>query len=208
MKAKYPFVLASIVSLVLLASATSHAADLISSDGVTHDWFGDSVSLSGSVGLVGADYTTIGSTTTQGAAYVYRNLATASGTATQNVKLVASDGAAYDHFGNSVSLSDGIALVGAYNAKIGSNTYQGAAYVYQNLATASGTATQNVKLIASDGAAGNYFGNSVSLSGSTGLIGAYDAKVGSTFYQGAAYVYRNLATASGTATQNVKLIAS
>ena len=166
------------------------------------------MSLDGSIGLVGAGGAKVGANNNQGAAYVYQNLATATGTATQNVKLIASDGAASDKFGYSVSLCGSTGLVGAEYAKVGSNTYQGAAYVYRNLATATGTATQNVKLIASDGATNDAFGESVSLSGSTGLVGAFGAQIGSNRWQGAAYVYRNLATATGTVTQNVKLIAS
>ena len=61
------------------------------------------------------------------------------------------------------------------------------------------------KLTASDGAANDYFGNSVSQSGSTGLVGAYYAKIGSNTQQGAAYVFRNLDTATGTVTQNANI---
>jgi len=50
--------------------------------------------------------------------------------ATQQAKLVASDGASNDRFGYSVSISADTALVGARNVGIGFNTDQGAAYVF------------------------------------------------------------------------------
>jgi hypothetical protein len=171
------------------------------------DDLGFSVSLSGSIGLVGAP----GVNSTQGAAYVFRNLNTASGAVTQDVKLVASDGVGDptgmiggDLFGSSVSQSGTIGLVGAEWANVNSNFRQGAAYVYRNLDTASGTVTQDVKLTASDGQMGDVFGSSVSLSGTIGLVGA----LGVNSTQGAAYVFRNLDTASGTVHENVKLTPS
>ena len=113
-------------------------------------------------------------------------------------KITASDAAANDRFGISVSLSsDGsTALVGAY----GKSSSTGAAYIF----TRSGsTWTQQSILTASDGVAGDYFGISVSLSsdGSTALVGAH-TKSSST---GAAYIF----TRSGsTWTQQSILTAS
>ncbi|HMJ06609.1 MAG TPA: FG-GAP repeat protein, partial [Chthoniobacterales bacterium] len=165
------------------------SAQLIASDGAAGDQFGRSVSFSGNSALAGAWR----DNSSQGSAYLFRNLDTASGTITQNVKLTASDGAAFDYFGYSVSLSGNSALVGAYGDGIGSNSFQGSAYLFRNLDTASGTITQNVKLTASDGAASDLFGYSVSLSGNSALAGAY----GDNSYQGSAYLFRNLDTASG-----------
>ena len=181
---------------------------LLASDGAPSNYFGCSVSQAGSIGLVGAYSANIGSTPGQGTAYVFRSLDTATGTITQNVKLLASDGAANDSFGDAVSLSGSSGLVGALADSFGANTAQGSAYVFRNLNTATGTITQNLKLTASDGAGGDLFGNSVSLSGSIGLVGAYQDAVGANVRQGSAYLFRNLDTATGTITQNVKLTAS
>ncbi len=85
--------------------------------------------------------------------------------------LLASDGAALDNFGSSVSLSGTIGLVGARFDNFGANSYQGSAYLFRNLDTASGTVNEDVKLLASDGYYGDYFGSSVSLSGTTALVG-------------------------------------
>jgi autotransporter-associated beta strand protein len=180
---------------------------LTASDGATDDFLGGSVSLSGSIGLLGArrDDT---ANADQGSAYVFRSLDTATGTITQNVKLTASDGAASDVFGTSVSLSGNIGLVGATGDDIGANNQQGSAYVFRSLDTATGAINQNVKLTASDGAAEDGLGSSVSLAGSIGLVGAYRDTIGANNQQGSAYVFRSLDTAPGAITQNVKLTAS
>jgi autotransporter-associated beta strand protein len=86
--------------------------------------------------------------------------------------LTASDGADADYFGHSVNLSGNMGLIGAFADDIGSSVDQGSAYVFRNLNTATGTVSQNVKLTASDGAAGDFFGNSVNLSGDNFVIGS------------------------------------
>ena len=100
----------------------------------------------------------------------------------QIAKLLASDGAAYDNFGISVSLSaDGnTAVIGAY----ADDSYRGSAYVF----TRSGsTWTERAKLTASDGAANDQFGLSASISadGNTAVIGAQWDDSG----RGSAYVF-------------------
>jgi hypothetical protein len=183
-------------------------AKLVASVGAVNDEFGRAVSLSGTIGLVGAYLDDIGANFDQGSAYVFRDLDTATGTVNENAKLVASDGAANDEFGVSVSLSGTIGLVGAYYDDIGANNNQGSAYVFRDLDTATGTVNENAKLVASDGAVNDEFGRSVSLSGTIGLVGAYLDDIGANFDQGSAYVFRNLNTATGTITENAKLVAS
>ncbi len=69
-------------------------------------------------------------------------------------KLTASDAAAFDYFGWSVALSGDTALVGANRAD-DAGTSSGSAYVFVR----SGTSwTEQAKLTASDGAAGDGFG--------------------------------------------------
>ncbi len=102
----------------------------------------------------------------------------------QQGELTASDGASGfmgsgDNFGQSVSLSGTTALVGAANHKVGSNTYQGAAYVFTE---SGGNWTQQAVLTASDGAINDDLGSSVSLSGIAALVGA----VGYNSWQGRA----------------------
>ena len=191
-------------SLLTASGTTYQSAELLASNGTSGSQFGVSVSVSGNVGIVGAYETKVGSHSAQGAAYVYNSLSTASGTTYQNAELLASDGAASNYFGSSVSISGSVGIVGA----LGAGSFKGAAYVYNNLTTASGTTYQSAKLVASDGAGTAEFGGVVNVSGDLGLIGAPGATIGSHAGQGAAYVYDGLSTLSGTVTQNAKLIAS
>jgi hypothetical protein len=82
--------------------------------------------------------------------------------------LLASDGAAEDVFGASVSISGDTALVSAHrDADKGSSS--GSAYIFVR---GVGEWVQQAKLIASDGSFLDIFGYSVSLSGNTALVGA------------------------------------
>jgi len=99
-------------------------------------------------------------------------------------RLLADDGATSDQFGFSVSLSGDTALIGAFKDD-DNGTDSGSAYVF----TRSGSAwILQAKLIASDRAWNDRFGTSVSLSGDTALIGAWeDDDNGSQ--TGSAYVF-------------------
>jgi hypothetical protein len=177
----------------------SQQQKLVATDGAADDQFGRSVALDGETALVGAWAANIGGNINQGAAYVF----TRSGANwSQQQKLVAADGAASDLFGISVALDGETALVGAYMANVGGNSSQGTAYVF----TRSGANwSQQQKLVAADGAAGDQFGVSVALDGQTALVGAHLANMGGNTEQGAAYVF----TQSGTDwSQQQKLVAA
>ena len=138
-------------------------AKLLASDGAAGDRFGI-VSLSGDTALIGAHYDDDNGIDS-GSAYVFTRTGT---TWTQQAKLLASDGAAGDHFGASVSLDGDTALIGAHRMMT-TELDSGSAYVFTRTGT---TWTQQAKLLASDGAAGDWFGATVSLYGDTALIGA------------------------------------
>lgn len=168
--------------------------------------FGFGVSLSGATALVGApdDGSVPGPFLgTAGAAYLFRNLDTATGTVIQDLKLRASDAANGDRFGISVSLSDSLGIIGA----IGDDSFRGSAYLFRNLDTVTGQVTENAKLAASDGVAFDAFGESISLSGTTALVGAPrdDDQGGES---GAAYLFRSLDTATGLVNESAKLLPS
>ena len=198
-------------SALLISSTLLQAGELQPSNGAANDEFGFSVAVSGTIGLVGArldDFPGPPSTTNQGAAYVFHNLHTASGTVTQNAFLLASDRASADQFGYSVSLSGNSGLIGApFDDSPGINNH-GSAYLYRNLNTATGTVTQNAKLLASEAAANDRFGYSVSLSGNTGIVGAYLDDVNSNTDQGSAYIFCNLDIVTGTVNESVKIFAT
>jgi hypothetical protein len=145
---------------VFVRSGTSWSqqAELADPGGAQNDYFGFSVAIAGSTAVVGAP----GSNSGTGAAYVFTPSAT---TWSQQAKLTAADGAAADSFGGSVAIAGSTAVVGAY----GNNSGAGAAYSF----TRSGTAWfQQAELTAVGGAAGDNFGGSVAISGSTAMAGA------------------------------------
>ena len=115
----------------------------------------------------------------------------------QQAKLMASDGAAYADFGNCVGISGNTVVVGSYEATIGGNTRQGAAYVFVQ---SGSTWIQKAKLTASDGAADDLFGGWVAISGNTLVVGALQAN--------AAYVFVEPSSGWATMTQTVELTAS
>jgi len=149
---------------------------LVASDPIGDHRFGDSVSSSGDrvvVGATGDDDTDLSS----GAAYVYDF----DGVNWVETKFIASDGARFDRFGESVSVSGDRIVVGAVDTQ-GLTT--GSAYVYDF----NGVSWDETKLTASDGAAGDRFGTSVSSSGDRVVVGAFgDGDAG--FFSGSAYVY-------------------
>jgi len=164
-------------------------AQLIASDGATGDNFGSSVALSGDTALVGAWFDDVGANADQGSAYVFARFPALGWT--QQTKLTASDGAAGDHFGWSVALSGDKALVGAYSDDAGANGDQGSAYFFVPPVDAPGTWTEQAKLIAFEGAAGDEFGHAVAIDGDTAIVGALGDDVGGIDDQGSARVFRN-----------------
>jgi|GEM_PF-2423013 len=145
-------------------TAWTQQAKLLASDGEMYDNFGCSVSIDSNYAVVGAEEDDDNGYAS-GSAYIFKR----SGTAwTQQAKLLASDGAEYDLFGNFAAIDGDYAIIGAPGDD--DNGYaSGSAYVFKR----SGTAwTQQAKLLASDGAADDHFGRSVSISGDYALIGA------------------------------------
>ncbi|MBS1792233.1 MAG: VCBS repeat-containing protein [Acidobacteria bacterium] len=177
---------------------------LTAPDGAAFDRFGYSVAISGDTVLTGASAADIGADTDRGAAYVFVR----SGNAwTEQQKLTAADGATGDFFGLRVCLSSGTALVGVQQDDIGANVDQGSVYVF----TRSGTVwSQQTKLTASDGAAGDRFGLSLDLSltvgGTYAVIGAWNDDVAGNVDQGSAYVF--VRSQLGTWSQQAKLTAA
>ncbi|MBI3852492.1 MAG: FG-GAP repeat protein [Verrucomicrobia bacterium] len=185
------------------------------------DYFGQSVALSGDTVVVGAPVESSNATgvngnqsnnsaASSGAAYVFVRNGT---TWTQQAYLKAANTGADDLFGDQVAISGDTVVVGAYhedsnatgvNGNQGDNsaTNSGAAYVFVRSGT---TWSEQAYLKASntggatDGWAGDRFGNSVAVSGGTVVVGAIwedsnatgvngDQSNNSASYAGAAYV--------------------
>ncbi len=181
------------------ALAYELAQALTADDGLNGDQHGWAVAISGTTAMVGAANAAIDGNPRQGAVYVYTF---ANGAWTQTQKLLADDGVGDDRFGATIALSDSTVLISAITATIDDAEGQGAVYVFRR---SGDTWSQSQKLVSSDGLAGDDFGFAVRLEGTTALIGAPYADLGSNGSQGAAYVFTETA---GTWTQTQKLVAS
>jgi hypothetical protein len=144
---------------------------------------GSSVSISGSLALVGGYTIDAAHTSSWGAVYVFGR--DSLGNWVQTATLTPADPSASQYFGWRVATDGNRALVGAMWDDAKGND-SGAAYVFEPDGT--GYWLQKAKLTASDGDTGDVFGISVALSGDTAIIGANS---GWTDPQGptAAYVF-------------------
>lgn len=155
----------------------------VASDGEVGDYFGCSVAINGNYAVVGAENDNIGSNIKQGSAYIFFFNGTSW---VQQAKLTAADGNDDDNFGRSVSISGDYVVVGAENDDVGIDVNQGSAYVFFR----SGTNwTQQEKIIATDGDANDFFGNSVSISGIYIAVGSKGDDVGANANQGSVYFF-------------------
>lgn len=146
---------------------------LLPNDGATQDWFGQSVAIDSGVAVVGARLEDAGALNT-GSVYVFEVT-----TGDQTRKLVASDRAADDRFGESVAIAGGLIVVGApWNDDAGSKS--GSAYIFN-----AETGAQLHKLTASDAAGSDEFGTRVAIGDGLVAVGA----PGENGYTGAVYLY-------------------
>jgi hypothetical protein len=148
------------------------------------DIFGESVAVHEDGGIVVGATGDDDEANNAGAAYVFtRNPTTLAWE--QQAKLTASDADIGDNFGQSVSI-DGDTLVVGADGDSENGLFTGAAYVF----TRSGTTwTEDQKLLASDGTAGDVFGRSVAVDGDTIVVGAENTNPSSTPFLGAVYVF-------------------
>ena len=141
------------------------------SDRATGDYFGIALDIGNDKIVVGA----YGENFTTGSVYVYDL------DGTNEVKIAPSDGASSDRFGYSVAVGDNKIVVGAYfDDDNGSSS--GSVYVYDI------DGTNELKITASDAAAGDQFGHSVAVGNNKIVVGALnDDDDGSA--SGSVYVY-------------------
>jgi hypothetical protein len=155
-------------------------AKLTASDVASGDWFGVSVSIYGDYAVVGAPHDDDNGQNS-GSAYIFKNTGTGW---VEEAKLTASDAAAFDDFGWSVSMNGDYALVGAsYDDDEGYRS--GSAYIFRNTGTGW---VEEAKLTASDGAEGDQFGYIAYINGEYAIVGAYEADTGK------AYIFKNTGT--------------
>ncbi len=153
---------------------------LIASDGAPKEWFGYSVSIRGDSAIIGARKDN-DSGSESGSAYIFKRVGNSW---TQQDKLIASDRVPYDRSDRSVSISGDSAIIGT-PFDDGNVADSGSAYVFRRVGNSW---TQQDKLTAWDGAADDYFGTEVSISGGYAIIGAPGDENGKS--PGSAYIFR------------------
>ena len=163
---------------------------LLPSDGAGGDLFGWSIAIADGVVAVGAQADDDNGSSS-GSAYLFD-----AATGVEIAKLLPSDGAAWDQFGWSIAIADGVVAVGAQSdGDNGSNS--GSVYLFDAV-----TGVQIDKLLPNDGDGGDLFGYSVAIDDGVVAVGAYqnDDNGGSS---GSAYLFN-----ATTGVQIAKLLPS
>ncbi len=176
-----------ILTIALVAAASSmvfgdtrtERAKLVPDNGASGDRFGEALSISNGMVLVGA--TGFAQPEDEaGAAYLFD-----ARTGLQLARIVANDPARRDRFGETVALNGNTALIAATQDDDGGDN-AGSVYVF-DISDAS-IPVQLTKILSSDIEAGDLFGTSIAMSGEVAVIGAVhddDNGIGS----GSAYVF-------------------
>ncbi len=164
-------------------SGWSAGERLVSNDAEAFDQFGFAVDLRGDAAVIGAPFDD-DADSASGSAYIFRR--EPGGAWVQEAKLVAPDGQGGDQFGMAVAIADDVAVITTpRETSAGPST--GAAYVFRRTA---GVWSFETKLTAPDANPGDEFGASVSLDGSTLLIGAAGDSIDGV-QSGSAYLFRH-----------------
>ena len=163
-------------------------AKLLPDDGAANDLFGWAVAIGDGIAAVGA-YQDDDNGTDSGSVYLFD-----ASTGVQIAKLLATDGAAFDHFGSALAIDNGIVAVGSrYHDQSGTNA--GSAYLFN-----ATTGVQTSKLVATDARAFHHFGSAVDIGDGVVVVGTpFDDDNGPN--AGAAYVFD-----AGTGAQLAKLL--
>jgi len=156
-------------------------AKLSAFDGEPNEQFGWSVGIFGDAAVIGARHDDDNGSES-GSIYVFRYDGS---NWDEEIKLLASDGAAEDEFGCSVSISGNTIIAGAHrDDDNGSNS--GSAYIFY---FDGSNWVEETRLSPADGDYGDYFGHTVGISGHAVVVGAYlDNDKGSN--SGSAYIFR------------------
>lgn len=182
------------------AGAWSLQQKLIANQGASADWFGGALDIDGDTAVITASgYDFSPTIADSGIVYVFTR--DGSGVWTEQQGLLPSDPAS-NLYGQSVAVNGDSVVIGAsVDDQTGVNA--GAAYVFTRDST--GAWNDQQKLTASDAAAGDYFGQSVDIEGTTLVIGAYGDDDNGTD-AGSAYAFTRDST--GVWNEQVKLLAS
>lgn len=164
------------------AGIWSEQQKLLPSDPATYSGYSNAISISGDNVAIGA-FTDDTLDDNTGAVYLF-NLDN-NGKWNQHQKLYASDALNSDYFGTRIDLVGNNLAIGADGVD-DNGEYSGAAYLF--VSDSSGTWNEQVKMLASDGSAGDQLKN-VSLAGDQVLVGATSHNTSSGVNAGSVYVY-------------------
>ncbi|MEW6072964.1 MAG: FG-GAP repeat protein [Planctomycetota bacterium] len=161
----------------------SQQAKLTAADAAAYDHLGLSIAADGDTACVGAFYDDA-SGIDAGSVYVF---ARSGAVWSQQARLEPSAPGSYNHFGSSVFLRAGTALIGA----TGEDGSAGAAYEFRRDGSAW---VENARIQAADAAPGDFFGQAIAFDGQTLVVGAdYDDG-----WSGSAYTFEWGAGAAAT----------
>ncbi len=187
-----------------VAGTWSEEAILVPAGAVAQDQVGSGVGVSADGAVLGAPdpLDILGPASGPGSAHVFRR----SGSSwAQEATLIAADGQSYDQLGHAAAISGDAIVAGApgdETSGAGSRlSGRGAAYVFRNSA---GAWSQETKLVAGDGAAGDRFGHAAAIDGDVIVVGAPLDDDGG-LDSGSVYVFRRTA---GTWSVEAKLVAN
>ncbi|HEX5124238.1 MAG TPA: hypothetical protein VFV97_13410 [Rhodanobacteraceae bacterium] len=169
---------------------------LVADDAAGGEFFGRSVAMSGNRALVGAPYASVDGTAARGAVYMFDG---STSDWTQTAKIVADSGDPADGFAFSLAATPTHMVAGAN----GSNGAAGGAFVFAD--DGADNWTQEARLVADDGVAGDDMGYAVAIEDDTVIVGADRATIGTHTQQGAAYVFKEM---DGAWSQTEKLTSS
>ncbi len=181
---------------------------IVSSDRTMGDYFGRSVSCHNEQIIIGALYADTDQNggiykLNSGAAYVFEIDST--GAWIESQKMVTADRDWEDYFGHAVAIKDNYILIGALGEDHINNSSidllnAGAVYAFEK--DNSGFWVEQQKMIASDHAANNQYGNSIALDGNVAIIGSFSHK-NSNIPQGATYILMKDSTGQWTEHQQI-----
>jgi len=142
----------------------SFEAKLIALDGAASNQFGRSVSIDGSLAVVGAWQ----HLSNRGAIYVFRRNG---GTWIQESKLLAADGTIGDGLGVGVAIDGDRVIGGAWGDDTGGVSNHGSAYIFRR--NAPGNWVQEAKCVAPALTSSEEFGRGVAIDGDSAIIGSW-----------------------------------
>ncbi len=148
-------------------------AKLTPEDGYQNDFFGQSVAIYGDKVVVSSHFNNSCGDNTGAAYFFTRN----GDTWTESIKVAACDAEDYDSFGSSVDIYENQAIIGSFGDD-DNGSASGSAYIFTYK---DEMWMQTAKLTASDGAADDKFGYSVSIDKDIAVVGASERENGAIY---------------------------